>query len=214
MSSSVRSTPERGAHRARVRATVGAICTALVLAIAGCSSGDGSVTDTGATAGAPTTGSLATSFTTPAASFTVSQTTMADAPGSAGTSTPELNEPGMSDSRSYSADRQQLCQARDDLRTSVSGLTDPTVLSQGASAIGTAVDGVQTNLNSLATAAQPELKPQLDATQDAVRQLRTSAGSVGSGNIAQNLQNLAGDVAAVSAAAAEVFRALDAACGP
>lgn len=212
MSYSARSTPGRMIDRTQVRATAGAICAAVIFAVAGCSSGSGSVDNTGTTAATPTTDSLAPSFTAPAQSSIVGDTAIAGSPGSAA-SNPAMGGPATSGSSSYSADRQRLCQARDDLRASVSQLTDPSLLGQGASAIGNAVDNVQTNLNSLNTAAQPELKPQLDAMQAAVQQLRTSAGNVGSGNIAQNLQNLAGDVAAVGSAAADLFRALDAACG-
>lgn len=111
----------------------------------------------------------------------------------------------MSGSSTYPADKQQLCQARDDLRTSVTALTDPTLLTQGATAIGAAVDNVQTNLDSPTTAAKPELKPQLNAMQSALRQLQTSVANVGNGNVVQNLQNLAGDIAKVGTAANNLY---------
>ena len=206
MSFFARSTQERVTDRLRFRPAVGAIVAALVLAVAGCSSGSGSGTST--SAAPPTTQSMMPSASAPLKSSSNTESAMASSKGSAMSSAT-----AMSGSSTYPADKQQLCTARDDLRTSVTALTDPTMLSQGAPAIGAALDKVQTNLDALTTAAQPELKPQLDAMQSAVQQLRTSVGNAGNGNVAQNLQNLVGDVTNVGTAATNLYKALDTACG-
>ncbi len=116
-------------------------------------------------------------------------------------------------SGTYPPEQAQLCQARDELRTSLGELTNPALLTQGASAIGAEVDKVQNNIDAVVTSAQPELKPQLDALQASVEKLRTAVGNLGDGNVAANVQAVGAAAGEVGSASTAVLSELDNICG-
>jgi len=62
----------------------------------------------------------------------------------------------VSSSTSYPAGKEQICQARDQLRTSISALTDQTLLAAGTTAIKASVDQVQTDLDAVKAAGRQD----------------------------------------------------------
>ena len=170
-------------HRIRCVA-VSAMVAALAIALAGCSS---STTPTPSTSTSTGTG------TTPSASST--------SPASSGTPS------------SYPAGKEQLCQARDQLKTSVASLTNPSLLQQGTVVIKAAVDQVQTDLNAVVAAGTQDYQPQVTALQSALQQLQSATGNLGNGNVSQNLQAVGTAIAATGTAAADLFGQLQATCG-
>ena len=120
---------------------------------------------------------------------------------------------GSSTAATYPAGKQDVCQARDQLKTSVTALTKPVLLTGGSSAIKAAVDQVQTDVTALKAAAKTDYQPQIDALQASVKELETAAGDLGNGNVSQNLQTVGTDIAAVGTASADLFNLLKTSCG-
>ena len=69
-------------------------------------------------------------------------------------------------SSTYPAGKEAVCQARDQLKTSITALTKPTLLTGGSAAIKTAVDQVQTDLDALKAAAKTDYQPQVGRAAD------------------------------------------------
>ena len=120
---------------------------------------------------------------------------------------------GGSTATTYPAGKEQACQARDKLKTSLAALTNPSLLTGGASGIKSAIDTVQTDLNNLARASKQDYKPQVDALQSALKQLQTAVGNLGNGNGVQNLQAVGTQIGNVGSAAGDLLSQLQAACG-
>lgn len=135
--------------------------------------------------------------------------TVSSAPSSSSSSTAT----GSSESATYPAAKEQLCQARDQLKTSVQALTQPSLLVGGTTAIKAGVDKVQTDLTDLKTAAQQTYGPQVDAMQSTLNQLETAVGTLGTGGATQNLQAVGTAIAPVGTTSADLFTTLQAACG-
>jgi hypothetical protein len=133
--------------------------------------------------------------------------------GSSKSSTAPTSSNGASTSTSYPAGKQQVCQARDNLKSSMAALTDPSTLTGGKSGITSAVDKVQSDLTALADAAKQGYKPQVDALRASLQQLQTAVGNLGSGNPGQNLQAVATQISNVGTAANELFGKLQTDCG-
>ena len=114
---------------------------------------------------------------------------------------------------SYPAGKEQLCQARDQLKTSLASLTNPSLLQQGTVVIKAAVDQVQTDLNAVVAAGTQDYQPQVTALQSALQQLQSATGNLGNGNVSQNLQAVGTAIAATGTAAADLFGQLQATCG-
>jgi hypothetical protein len=125
--------------------------------------------------------------------------------------TPTSSAP--SASTTYPAGKEQVCQARDRLKSSMAALTDPSLLTGGAGAIKSAVTKVQSDLTALANAAKSDYKPQIDALQTALNQLQTAVGKLGTGNPAQNVPAVAIQLVNVKTAANDLFSKLQADCG-
>ena len=113
----------------------------------------------------------------------------------------------------YPAGKEQVCQARDQLKTSVAALTSPSLLAGGASAIKAAVDKVQTDLNAVKSSASQDYQPQVDAMQTALQQLQTAVGNLGNGNASDNLKAVGSAIAKVGTTSNSLFTKLQAACG-
>ncbi|HEY4991746.1 MAG TPA: hypothetical protein VII33_06630 [Nakamurella sp.] len=114
---------------------------------------------------------------------------------------------------SYPTGKEQLCQARDQLKTSLASLTNPSLLQQGTVVIKAAVDQVQTDLNAVVAAGTQDYQPQVTALQSALQQLQSATGNLGNGNVSQNLQAVGTAIAATGTAAADLFGQLQATCG-
>jgi hypothetical protein len=113
----------------------------------------------------------------------------------------------------YPAGKEQVCQARDQLKSSLAALTNPSVLTGGKSGIQSAVTTVQTNLTAVSDAAKQDYKPQVDAMQAALTQLQTTVGNLNDNNLSQNLQSVGSAIAKVGSSANDLFSKLQTACG-
>ncbi len=139
------------------------------------------------------------------ASTTPSTTsTPTSAAASAAASSGSANDP---------AGKEQICAARDQLKTSVAALTDASLLTGGSTGIKAAVAQVQTNLTAVKTAGKETYATEVDAMQSSVDQLQTAAGELGNGNAAENLQSVGTAIAATGLAAEKLFTKLKTACG-
>ena len=135
-------------------------------------------------------------------------------PTSSASSTPPSTATATSGpSASYPAGKQQVCQARDQLKTSVTALTSPSLLAGGTTAIKAAVDKVQTDLSALKVAAKGDYQPQVTAVQTSLQQLQTAVGNLGAGDLAKNLPAVASAIAKVGTTSQDLFSTLQAACG-
>jgi len=152
--------------------------------------------------------STSTSTSTSTSSASSSSSTGSTPSGSASSA-----KAGSSTATSYPAGKEQVCQARDQLKTSITALTNPSLLLGGTSAIKSAVDQVQTDLTALGTAAKDDYKPQVSAMQTSMQSLETAMGDLGNGDVTKNLQTVGTDIAAVGTAAADLFTQLKATCG-
>ncbi len=124
-----------------------------------------------------------------------------------------VSSSGSSGSTSYPAGKEQVCQARDQLKTSISALTNPSLLVGGAAAIKAAVDQVQTDLSSLVSAGTQDYEPQVNAMRSSLQELQTAVGNLGNGNMTENLQAVGRAIAATGTASGDLFTQLKAACG-
>jgi hypothetical protein len=68
----------------------------------------------------------------------------------------------------------ELCEAREDLRTSISGLSDVDVVRNGTSAITDALSQIKDDLGAVRSAAGSDVQPQVDAFQEAVDALQAA----------------------------------------
>jgi hypothetical protein len=170
----------------RVRSLGAAILVSLVAAVtAGCGSG-----------------------TTPSASSSPSAAA-SSAPSAATSSSMSAT----SGSTSYPAGKEDICQARDQLRTSITDLTNTQVVAEGTNAIKAAVGQVQTALDGVKAAAKDDYQAQVTSVQTALQDLQTAVANLGSGDAADNLRAVSQAITATGAAAATLFTQLKTSCG-
>ena len=187
-----RSRRRRGPVRSVV---VSAAAAALAVAVAGCGSGTTpSTTTSTSTAGSPSSASASTA-------------------GSSGSASASATMAGSAGSTSYPAGKEQVCQARDQLKTSTTALTNPSLLTGGSTAIKAAVDQVQTDLTAVAAAGKQDYQPQVTAMQSSLQQLQTAVGNLGNGSASENLKTIGTAIAATGTAAGDLFTQLKTACG-
>jgi len=120
---------------------------------------------------------------------------------------------GSAGSTSYPAGKEQVCQARDQLKTSTTALTNPSLLTGGSTAIKAAVDQVQTDLTAVAAAGKQDYQPQVTAMQSSLQQLQTAVGNLGNGSASENLKTIGTAIAATGTATGDLFTQLKTACG-
>jgi len=118
-----------------------------------------------------------------------------------------------SGSTSYPAGKEQICQARNQLRTSVTALTDLTLLASGTTAIKAAVEQVQTDLDAVKAAGKQDYQTQVTAMQSALQQLQAAVDKMGDGSATENIQAVGTAITATGAAAEDLFTQLKTACG-
>ena len=189
-------------HRGRVPGrvcgrvcSVGAVLAVLAAAVAGCGS-----------SATPTSSSSVTSTGSSSLAAASSASSTSSARSSSASSE-------ISSSVSYPAGKEQICQARDQLRTSITALTDQGLLAAGTTAIKASVDQVQTDFDAVKTAAKQDYHAQVTDMQDALQQLQTAVGNLGNGDAAANLLAVGKAVTATAAAAEDLFTQLKTACG-
>lgn len=178
---------QTGSGQCRGRSSVRCVfvsAVVAVLAVAGC--------------GSSTTPSPSTTPSTSASAVVSSGSS-----GTAGSSTPA----------SYPAGKEQVCQARDQLQTSIAALTSSSLLKGGTTAIKAAVDQVQTDLNAVTAAGKQDYQPQVTALQSSLQQLKTAVGTLGDGSASGSLAAVATAVVATGTAAGDLFTQLKTACG-
>jgi len=206
-----RSRPQRGAVRSIV---VSAAVAVLAVGAAGCgSSTTPSTTTSASTAGSSSSASVSAAKSSSSGSASAAKSSGSGSASAAKSSGSGSASSGPSTSTSYPADKQQVCQARDQLTTSMAALTTPSLLTGGTAAIKAAVDQVQTDLNAVAAAGKQDYQPQVTALQSSLQQLQTAVGNLGSGGAAQDLKTVATAVAATATAAGDLFTQLKTACG-
>ncbi len=84
----------------------------------------------------------------------------------------------------------QLCAARETLRTSITDLSKVDVVKNGTSAITAQLDTIKTNLDAVRSAAGSDVQPQVDAFQTALDGLQTAVGSGGTPAVAAVVTSL------------------------
>ena len=118
-----------------------------------------------------------------------------------------------SGSISYPAGKEDICQARDQLRTSITDLTNTQVVAEGTNAIKAAVGQVQTALDAVKAAAKDDYRAQVTAVQTALQDLQAAVANLGSGDATNNLRAVSQAITATGAAAETLFTQLKTACG-
>lgn len=98
-----------------------------------------------------------------------------------------------------------LCDARDDLRTSVENLEDVDVVEGGTEALDDAVSDVEESVRSLRDAAQEEYDDEISAVEDAWDQLGQVLSNLGNQPSASAEIEAVGDSLAELAAATETL---------
>jgi len=115
-------------------------------------------------------------------------------------------------SPSYPAGKEQICQARDQLKTSITTLTDQKLLTAGTTAIKASVDQVQSDFDAVKVAGKQDYQAQVSDMQDALQQLQTAVGDLGNGETASNLRAVGTAITATGAAAEDLFTQLKTTC--
>jgi hypothetical protein len=117
-----------------------------------------------------------------------------------------------SSSSTTTTPKQAVCADKDKLQSSVSDLTDPSVLTGGKSSITKALDKVQKNLDALRSSAKSNLQPKVDDVKTAVDQLQTAVQGFGNGSLASNLSKAGDAISKVGTSAGDLVSALNAQC--
>jgi len=118
-----------------------------------------------------------------------------------------------STSTTYPAGKQQLCESRAKLKTSVATLVKPSTLTSGRNAIKAAASQVKTNLTAFKKAAKGYYKPQINAVQAAVQQVATTADKLGNGQVTKNLEAVGSAITKVGTTTAALVANTKASCG-
>ena len=117
-----------------------------------------------------------------------------------------------SSSTTAASSKQAVCTARDNLKSSVTALTSPSLLTGGKAGIQSALATVKTNLDAVASSAKSGYKPQVDAVKSAVSDLEKALGNLGNGSVTSNLQAVGTAIASVGTTAAALISSLQAEC--
>ena len=117
-----------------------------------------------------------------------------------------------STSTSYPAGKEQICQARDQLSTSITALTSQSLLAAGTTGIKAAVDQVQSDFEAVKVAGKQDYQAQVSDMQDALQELQTAVGALGNGETAENLRAVGTAITATGAAAEDLLTQLKTAC--
>lgn len=116
-------------------------------------------------------------------------------------------------STGYPAGKEDICQARDQLKTSITELTNTQVVAEGTNAIKAAVDQVQTDLDAVTAAAKDDYHAPVTAVQSALQQLQAAVTNLGNGDATANLRAVSAAITTTGAASENLFTQLKTACG-
>ena len=146
-------------------------------------------------------------------------TSASSSPSAAASSSPSaaasssMSMSAASGSMSYPAGKEDICQARDQLKTSITDLTNTQVVAEGTNAIKAAVGQVQTALDAVKVAAKDDYQAQVTAVQSALQDLQAAVANLDSGNATDNLRAVSQAITTTGAAAETLFTQLKTACG-
>lgn len=192
---------ERRSRRGRFAGRIGprllvmaAVTLSSVLILAGCGSSATSATSPS---------------TTPSPAITPSPATAAS-PASVASSS---SKGGSSGSTTYPAGKEDICRARDQLRTSIDQLTNTQLVAEGTNGLKAAVDQVQSDFDAVKAAAMDDYHAPVTALQSALQQLQTAVADVGNGDARQNLTAISTAITTTGAAAGNLFTQLKTDCG-
>jgi hypothetical protein len=134
--------------------------------------------------------------------------------GSSGNSsgTTSTSPGAASSSTTFTVNKAPLCQARNQLKASVSALRSA-ITSLNASNIKSAFDAVQTDFSNLKAVAGDTYKPQVDSLQSALQELQAAVGQLGNGNVVQNMTAVTTAANAVRTSTDNLVNTLRASCG-
>src|ERR1700712_399952 len=172
-------------RRARVRFGFVIVTASVALVVAGCSSSSGT------NSSIPSTSSASSSAVAPVTS----------------------SAPAASASASYPAGKEQVCAARDQIKTSITALASPSMLTGGTAGIKTAVGNVESAVKAFAAAGKQDYQPEVTALQTSLTQVQTALGTAGSGGGAPNLEGIISGISAVGVAAGSLLTKLKTDCG-
>jgi uncharacterized phage infection (PIP) family protein YhgE len=105
------------------------------------------------------------------------------------TTPPSTTNPGPIGSASA-----DLCAARDELQSAISDLANVDVVKNGTSAVTSALSRIKDDLGAVRTAAGNDLKPQVEAFQNAIDQVQTALTGSGTpqiGAVVSGIRNVA-----------------------
>jgi hypothetical protein len=105
-----------------------------------------------------------------------------------------------------------VCTSKDSLQSSVTALENPSLLTEGKSAITSALDDVKSNLDKLSTAAKGEAQPQVDAVKSALTELQDAVGNFGNGSVTDNIQKTGTAITKVGSTSADLVTTLKQRC--
>jgi capsule polysaccharide export protein KpsE/RkpR len=78
----------------------------------------------------------------------------------------------------------ELCTAREDLRTSITDLSNVSIVSNGTQGVRDAITKIRTNLAAVRSAAGSDLQPQIDAFQTSLDSLQSALDQSGTPPVA------------------------------
>ena len=106
----------------------------------------------------------------------------------------------------------ELCQARNQLQTSVKSLKS-SIKSRNVSGIKTSAKSVQSDFNNVKKAAKGTYKPQIEAVQSSLNKLKTAVGKLGNGHVRENLTAVRTTGGAVGTSVQNLVTTLKTSCG-
>jgi hypothetical protein len=98
------------------------------------------------------------------------------------------------------------------LKSSVTALADPALLTGGKAGIRAALDSVKTNLDGVASSAKGVYEAKVDAVKSAVNDLQTALGNLGNGSATSNLRAVGTAIANIGTTAAALVSMLEVEC--
>ena len=116
-------------------------------------------------------------------SSTAAETTVGEATGAAPT-VASVSPTNSSSTPAASAGSEDMCTDRGALSSSVSALGDVDLVAEGTNGVTAAVDAIKDDLTALRESVSAELRPQVQAVEDALDELETAAADLGSGGAA------------------------------
>ena len=115
-------------------------------------------------------------------------------------------------STSSASSKDATCTAADNVKQSMSALTDPSLLTGGKSGIESAVNTVKSDVTALESAAKGSYTTETSAVKSSLDQLETAVGKLGNGNVVQTLPEVKTAVTALGSSVSSLESALKTRC--